>query len=77
MIHITNKLFKQMKSSHQILFAFIGVFAVVSFWRGIWGLSEIYLFPSNLVLSLWVSLFLGFFLLIGTHRLAKGLVRLS
>ena len=34
-------------------------FAVVNFWRGIWGLMDIYLFPSNQILSFTISVIIG------------------
>ncbi|MCK4968763.1 MAG: hypothetical protein KAS12_06940, partial [Candidatus Aenigmarchaeota archaeon] len=49
-------------------------FAVISFWRGVWGLMDEYLFPENYKLSLWVSLFLGMFILIITNYATKELM---
>lgn len=37
--------------------------AIVIFWRGAWGLADIYLFPENLALSYTVSTILGLVLL--------------
>jgi len=39
-----------------IIFA---AFAIVSFWRGVWGLMDLYLFPGNEILSLSVSVIIG------------------
>lgn len=33
--------------------------ALVAFWRGAWGLLDLYLLPSNTELSLWVSVLFG------------------
>jgi hypothetical protein len=67
------KKFKQMGSFKQVLFAVLIGFAVVSFWRGIWGLLDIYLIPSNVELSLWVSLAMGIIILIFTRYAVKEL----
>lgn len=64
----------KMKSKHQIFFAIVIAFAVISFWRGIWGLMDEYLFPNNYQLSLWISLIVGLSILIGTHYVAKELM---
>jgi len=65
------KTLKEMRTHHQILFAiFIGL-AVIAFWRGVWGLLEVYLFPNNLVLSLWISTLVGLIILAGTHYFRK------
>lgn len=64
----------QMKSKHQILFAILIAFAVVSFWRGVWGLMDEYLFPNNYQLSLWISLVLGVVILIVTNYVTKELM---
>ncbi|MFA6024209.1 MAG: hypothetical protein WC777_03270 [Candidatus Gracilibacteria bacterium] len=37
--------------------------AVVFFWRGIWGLTDAFLFPNNSLLSYAVSIGLGLFIL--------------
>ena len=65
--------FKKLKSHHQIIFALTIGFAVISFWRGIWELSEIYIFPGNLVLSLWASLIVGALILIISGYVMKEL----
>ena len=65
--------FKEMGSFKQILFALLIGFAVVSFWRGTWGLLDIYLLPNNTELSMWVSLVIGIVILIWTHYAVKEL----
>jgi len=65
---------KKVKSVFEkILYAILIAFAVVSFWRGVWGLMDIYLFPSNPTLSLFSSLFIGLVILAFTHHLIKEL----
>lgn len=64
----------QMKSKHQTVFAVVIAFAVISFWRGVWGLMDEYLFPDNYQLSLWASLILGLAILVATHYVTKELM---
>ncbi len=64
----------KMKKGRQTLFAIVIAFAVISFWRGIWGLMEEYLFPENYLLSCWASAFIGLAILVATHKAAKELV---
>ena len=63
-----------MKRGKKILYAILIGFAIVSFWRGVWGLLDLYLFPNNLQLSLWVSVVIGLIILIITHKAIKGLM---
>lgn len=66
--------FAQMKRKHQVIFAIIIAFAVISFWRGVWGLMDEYLFPNHYQLSLWISVILGVAILIATGYASKELV---
>ena len=43
--------------------------AVVLFWRGAWGLMDLYVFPENTLLSYITSLVLGLVILFTTHKL--------
>lgn len=45
----------------------IGI-AIVAFWRGVWGLLDLYLFPNNYQLSLWISALAGLIILIYTRN---------
>jgi len=67
------KKFSQMSNFKQILFALLIGIAVVSFWRGVWELLDIHLFPNNRELSLWVSLVIGVVILITTHYAVREL----
>ena len=58
----------------KIFYATIIGFAVICFWRGVWGLLDIYLFPNQYALSLWISTLLGIVILISTHHLVKELM---
>ncbi len=47
-----------------VLVITIASLAIVSFWRGVWGLMDLYLFPENFTLSLLVSMIIGLMILI-------------
>ena len=49
--------------------ALVIAFAVISFWRGLWGLWDVYVFPGNYVLSLWVSVVVGLMILFWNKRI--------
>jgi len=68
------KEFTKLRTKHQILFAVLITFAVVSIWRGFWGLLDEYLFPENYLLSLWVSLVIGLIILVSTHYAVRELM---
>jgi len=68
------KKFEKMRTKHQICFALLIAFAVISFWRGSWGLMDYYLFPENPILSFWVSLILGLGILVSTHYATRELM---
>ncbi len=48
--------------------------AVILFWRGAWGLMDLYLFPDNPLVSYIVSLVAGFIILIITERFTDELI---
>ena len=66
--------FSKVKTRHQLFFAILIVFAVIAVWRGFWGLMDIYLFPNNYELSLWISLIVGILILAYTHYAVKELM---
>ena len=49
-------------------------FAIISFWRGVWGLTDLYLFPSHKVWSFLISVLVGVAILYYTENLIKRLV---
>ncbi|MFP4117874.1 MAG: hypothetical protein ACLFTR_03035 [Candidatus Woesearchaeota archaeon] len=64
---------KKLKPFKQALFTlFIGL-SVVAFWRGAWGIMDIYLFPDDYELSSWVSIVIGLFILYATHYWTREL----
>ncbi len=64
------------KESHlkKVFFTIIIAFAIISFWRGTWGLMDIYLFPNSHVMSFSVSILAGVIILYLTKNLVKRLV---
>ena len=48
--------------------ALIIAIGIISFWRGIWGLMDLYLYPDNLSLSYTISAVGGLVILVGTHH---------
>jgi hypothetical protein len=65
---------KRMSHPKKVLLSVIIGLAVISFWRGAWNLMDIYLFPNNYEASSWLSLILGFAILIATHHAIKELM---
>lgn len=47
---------------------------VVFFWRGTWGLMDLYIFPSDPRLSYLISIAVGLLILKITHRLLDELM---
>ncbi|RLG15412.1 MAG: hypothetical protein DRN71_01320 [Candidatus Nanohalarchaeota archaeon] len=41
----------KMKCEHLVIFAVVIGFVVITFWRGVWGLLDLYLFPGDPELS--------------------------
>lgn len=59
-----SKLFKKKETfSHHFVTVILTAVAVVFFWRGIWGLTDTFLFPSNSTLSYVVCIFFGLVIL--------------
>jgi hypothetical protein len=65
---------KKLSRTKAILTAILVAFAVIAFWRGIWQLLDLYLFPGNYELSNWVSLLGGLIILIATGYATKELL---
>lgn len=65
--------FKKKKRSKQIILSLGVGISLIAFWRGIWGLMDLYIFPNNYELSLWLSLLAGLAVLYLTHHLIKEL----
>ncbi|MDP2628603.1 MAG: hypothetical protein Q8P15_01750 [Nanoarchaeota archaeon] len=60
--------------SRKVFYTIIIAFAIVSFWRGVWGLMDEFLFPASPTMSFTISIFIGIFILYLTKGLIKHLV---
>lgn len=49
----------------------IASICIVGFWRGIWGLMDIYLFPENYLISSIASAGIGLIILLGISLYRK------
>lgn len=58
----------------KILKALVVGFGVVLFWRGAWGLMDLYLFPASPQLSFAASIVIGSSILAATHYFVKELL---
>ena len=62
------KKFKKMSKSFRIIYSLaIGV-AIISAWRGIWNLFDMYLLPNDPILSNVITIVFGITILIITHH---------
>lgn len=66
------KFFKKLRKNHPHLYViYIGI-AVVMFWRGTWGLLDMFLFPGNELASYILSAGIGLLLLfINDYKLTE------
>jgi hypothetical protein len=62
------------KRRKKVLHTIFIAFAIVAFWRGVWGLMDIYLLPNQPEFSFWISIFIGIIILIYTESLIERLV---
>lgn len=60
----------KMETRKQVLFSILIAFAVIFFWRGVWGLMDLYLFPDDRFLSTWVSVAIGSIILMIANYIA-------
>ena len=67
------KRIKKLRPLKQALFALLIGTAVVAFWRGVWGIMDIYLFPKDPAMSFLISILFGLAVLAFTHYLTKEL----
>jgi hypothetical protein len=59
---------------HTGFFAIIIGFAVIAYWRGIWDLLDLYLFPNDRVVSYTISVIVGLLILLFTKHLKRALM---
>ncbi|MFC1647942.1 hypothetical protein ACFL1B_00630 [Nanoarchaeota archaeon] len=64
----------RLEAKHQIIFAILIAFAVISIWRGLWGMWDFYIYPNNYELSLWISFVVGLVILLLTGYATKELI---
>lgn len=62
------------KRKHKIVFAIIIGLSVVSFWRGAWGIMDVYIFPNNYGISSLVCFLIGIGLLSVTNYVVEELM---
>ena len=55
-------------------FAILVAFALICFWRGVWGLLDEYFLPKNRKMSFWISAIVGLVILIITNYAVQTLV---
>lgn len=58
----------------KVFYTLIIGFAIICFWRGIWGLMDLYLYPNDLALSYLLSLIIGILILCLTENLIKTFI---
>lgn len=63
-----------LKKHHQLFFSLIIMSGMISLWRGIWGLLDIYFIPGNPTLSFSLSVALGIAVIALTHYTIDKLV---
>lgn len=66
--------FTQLKKHHQLFFSLIIMSGMISLWRGVWRLLDLYLFPGFPVLSFSFSVFLGIIIISLTHYTINKIV---
>lgn len=64
---------KEARTFKKIFYTIIIAFAIVSFWRGVWGLMDLYLFPENEFLSFSISILIGLLILYLTKHILDRL----
>jgi|TARA_Y100000310_G_C20140849_1_gene560208 hypothetical protein len=65
---------KEKRSLKKVFYTIIIAFAIVSFWRGVWQLMDMFLFPNNYLLSNIASVLMGIIILYLTKHLLDSLV---
>ena len=63
---------EQFHKRHPLVFAVLVVFSVIAFWRGTWGLMDLYFFPNDPLTSNVLTLALGLAVLCFTGYISKA-----
>ena len=56
-------MFKKIKKNHPNIYSIIIGASIIMFWRGLWGLMDLYVFPCNEMLSYVTTAVIGLLLL--------------
>lgn len=70
------KKFQNLQDHHKVLFALIIGFAIIQFWRGIWGLTDYFVlefWASHELLSYAISIVIGIVILFASGYLINTL----
>lgn len=65
---------KKFERKHKIVFALAVGLSVIMFWRGAWGLMDLYLFPHSPTFSFIASIIIGLCILYFSKHAAKELM---
>ena len=72
LIEKCHKIYKRtVENPHPVFHSILIGTAVVLFWRGMWGVLDLYLFPENEALSFITSIMLGILILLIHDGLRK------
>lgn len=58
----------ELKIHHQFIYSLLIGIGIISAWRGVWGLLDLYLFPNSPDISILASMVLGVTILFITHN---------
>lgn len=64
---------KKKKRWQQVIASLLIGVSIVSFWRGVWGLMDLYFFPLSEVMSYSFGLVVGLIVLYMTHHIVDRL----
>ena len=62
------KKINDLEKHHQLIASLIVGVGLISVWRGVWGLMDLYLLPENPLISYLLSMFFGVAILYMTHK---------
>ena len=58
----------KLKKYHWLVYGLIIAVGLMSIWRGTWRLSDVFIFPENIILSATTSILIGVVILAATHH---------
>ena len=62
------------KDISEVTHVMLTALAIIMFWRGIWGLMDVYLFPGNFILSHVLSIIIGILILYSTENFREHII---